>query len=107
MKKKLFIFLVSILLFFIVFNNNNVSANSSDPKVFIQEIVDEVRKILVATNSPEYKAEKLTEIAKAKVDIKGIGLYTLGSYRKKFLLVSPENCSLHISTAFLETSNPT
>ena len=45
--------------------------------------MDEAKKILIATNAPEYKAEKLTEIAKAKVDIKGIGLYTLGSYRKQ------------------------
>ena len=61
---------------------NNSTANSSDQKKFIQEIVDEAKRILVNTNSPEYRAEKLTEIAKANVDIEGVSLYALGSYRK-------------------------
>jgi len=80
MKKKNSFFFISV--FFFAFTCN-AFANNSDPKAFIQEIVDEAKKILIATNAPEYKAEKLTEIAKAKVDIKGIGLYTLGSYRKQ------------------------
>ena len=81
MKRNFFIFFTNILLFFLIFNNT--FANSSDPKKFIQEIVDEVKKVLIDTNSPEYKANKLTEIAKETVDIRGIGLYTLGAYRKK------------------------
>ena len=70
MKNKFYIFFVNILVLFIVLDNNNAFANSSDPKVFIQEVVDEAKKILVATNSIEYKAEKLTEIALK--DIKGL-----------------------------------
>ena len=81
MKKKFLIFFTNFLLFFFLFSN--VSAQSQNPKEFIQEIVDDAKKILVDTNSPEYKTQKLIEIAKAKVDIKGIGLYSLGSYRKK------------------------
>ena len=81
MKKNFFIFFTNILLFLLIFNNT--FANSSDPKKFIQEIVDEVKKVLVDTNSSKYKVNKLTEIAKETVDIRGIGLYTLGSYRKK------------------------
>ena len=80
MKKKFLIFFTNFLLFFFLFSN--VSAQSQNPKEFIQEIVDDAKKILVDTNSPEYKTQKLIEIAKAKVDIKGIGLYSLGSYRK-------------------------
>ena len=79
MKKNFLIFFVNFLFFVLI---NNATAASSDPKKFIQEIVDEAKKILVNSNSPEYKAEKLTEIALATVDIKGVGLYTLGSYRK-------------------------
>ncbi len=44
--------------------------------------INEAKKILVKTNSAEYKSEKLTEIALVTVDIKGVGLYTLGPYRK-------------------------
>ena len=80
MKKNFLIFFVNFLLLFLFLNNS--TASSSDPKKFIQEIVDEAKKILVNTNSPEYKAEKLTEIAKANVDIEGVSLYALGSYRK-------------------------
>jgi len=61
MKKKFLIFFVNFLLLFLFFNI--AKASSSDPTKFIQEIDDQAKKILVATNSPEYKAEKLTEIA--------------------------------------------
>ena len=81
MRKKFLIFFVNIL--FLSITSIAVSENSSDPKEFIQEIVDDAKKILVATNSSEYKTEKLVEIAKAKVDIRGIALYSLGSYRKQ------------------------
>ena len=81
MRKKFLIFFVNIL--FLSIASIAVSENSSNPKEFIQEIVDDAKKILVATNSSEYKTEKLIEIAKAKVDIRGIALYSLGSYRKQ------------------------
>ena len=81
MRKKFLIFFVNIL--FLSITSIAVSENSSDPKEFVQEIVNDAKKILVATNSSEYKTEKLIEIAKAKVDIRGIALYSLGSYRKQ------------------------
>ena len=80
MKKNFLIFFINFLFLFLFLNN--ATADSSDPKKFIQEIVDEAKKILVKTNTAEYKSEKLTEIALATVDIKGVGLYTLGPYRK-------------------------
>ena len=80
MKKNFLIFFVNFLLFLLFLNN--ATASSSDPKKFIQEIVDKAKKILVETNSSEYKSEKLTEIAKVNVDIEGVSLYALGSYRK-------------------------
>jgi phospholipid transport system substrate-binding protein len=77
MKKKNFIFI------FLIFNlTQNCFAYSSDPKKFISEIVDETKKILVAANSKEFKEKKLEEIAKKIADIKGMGMYTLGKYRK-------------------------
>ena len=60
---------------------------SSDPKQFITEIVDEAKVVLNSKISKEEKAKKLSEIALKTVDIKGIGLYTLGSKRKE---LSPE-----------------
>jgi len=58
-------------------------AYSSDPKQFIQEIVDEAKKVLVDTNSKEYKTKKLSELALRTVDIKGVAYYSIGNYRKE------------------------
>ena len=58
-------------------------AYSSDPKKFISEIVAEAKKILVETNSKEFKTKKLSEMALNTVDIKGVAYYTLGNYRKE------------------------
>ena len=78
---KYLVFLGKLFLISFFFSSGSF-ANIVDPEDFIQVIVDDAKKILVATNTPEYKSEKLIEIAKKKVDIHGIGLYTLGSYRK-------------------------
>ncbi len=77
MKKIFFI----IILFVFGFAQNSYSY-SSDPKQFIQEIVDEAKKVLVDSNTKEFKAEKLSEIAMKTVDIKGVAYYSLGKYRK-------------------------
>ena len=81
MKKKFF-----IIVFFVFFSSilpNKSNAYSSDPKQFISEVVSEAKKILVETNSQEFKTKKLSEMALKTVDIKGIGYYTLGNYRKQ------------------------
>ena len=101
MKKNFLIFFVGILL--LVSFPNNVRADISDPKQFIQKIVDEAKKILVDSNSPEYKAEKLTEIALVTVDIKGVGLYTLGSYRKELTEKQKKQYAILFEEYFLKT----
>ena len=80
MKKKFFITIFFIFLSTLLINK--VNSYSSDPKQFIAEVVDEAKKILVATNSQEFKEKKLSEIALKAADIDGIGYYTLGKYRK-------------------------
>ena len=55
---------------------------SIEPDKFIQSIADEASKILINNFSKEKKMEKLKAIALKSVDIKGIGLYSLGSHRK-------------------------
>jgi len=81
MKKNFFII---IFLVFVVNIPQKSFSYSSDPKQFIAEIVDEAKKILVETNSKEYKEKKISEIALKTVDIKGVGYYSLGNYRKEF-----------------------
>ncbi len=101
MKKNFLIFFINFLLLFLFLNN--ATAGSSDPKKFIQEIVDEAKKILVKTNSAEYKTKKLTEIALATVDIKGVGLYTLGPYRKNLTEEQKKEYSNLFKEYFLKT----
>ena len=78
MKKNFF-----IIVFFIFALTQNSFAYSSDPKQFIQEIIDEAKKILIATNTQEFKTTKLSEMALRTVDIKGVAYYSLGKYRKE------------------------
>ena len=101
MKKNFLIFFASFL--FLLLFLNNAPASSSDPKQFIQEIVDEAKKILVDSNTSEYKAEKLTEIALSTVDIKGVGLYTLGSYRKNLTEEQKKEYTILFEQYFLKT----
>ena len=69
------------LIFLIIFSYTKKSF-SVEPDEFIQSIADEASKVLVKNFSKEEKMEKLKSIALKSVDIKGIGLYTLGSHRK-------------------------
>ena len=78
MKKNFF-----IIIFFIFGLTQESFAYSSDPKQFIQEIVDEAKKVLVETNTKEFKTTKLSEMALRTVDIKGGAYYSLGNYRKE------------------------
>ena len=72
-----------IIIFFIFGLTQESFAYSSDPKQFIQEVVDEAKKVLVETNTKEFKTTKLSEMALRTVDIKGIAYYSLGNYRKE------------------------
>jgi phospholipid transport system substrate-binding protein len=69
------------LFFFIVINFSNHSF-SKDPSALINEIVDEAASILSSEDPVESKIIKLNAIAERSVDINGIGMYTLGKYRK-------------------------
>ena len=77
MKKNFF-----IIIFFIFGLTQKSFSYSSDPKQFIQEIVDEAKQVLVESNSKEFKTKKLSEMALKIVDIKGVAYYSLGKYRK-------------------------
>tara|TARA_Y100000590_G_scaffold375013_1_gene439660 strand:+ start:201 stop:794 length:594 start_codon:yes stop_codon:yes gene_type:complete len=77
MKKKIF-----IIVFFVFALAREGFAYSSDPKEFITEIVNEAKKVLIESNTKEFKTKRLSEMALKTVDIKGVAFYTLGSYRK-------------------------
>ena len=71
---------VSLILFFsFSFTDKSFSV---EPAQFIQSIVDEASKVLIINTTKEEKMERLKSIAVKSVDIRGIGLYSLGSHRK-------------------------
>ena len=77
MKKNFFIII------FLIFGLVQESlAYSSDPKQFIAEVVDEAKKVLIESNTKDFKTKKLSEMALKTVDIKGVAYYTIGNYRK-------------------------
>ena len=77
-KKKFFFFFLLIFINFIYINNSF----AIDPYSFVQETADRASEALNKRQSKEEKMEKLKLIAKETVDIKGIGYYSLGAYKK-------------------------
>ena len=55
---------------------------AKNPSDLIKEIVDQASMILSSDDPVESKIIKLNDIAERSVDINGIGMYTLGKYRK-------------------------
>ena len=79
MSKKFLILSLSLIFIF----KGTVNSNSIEPDIFVQSTVNRASEALGNNNSKEEKIKKLKIIAKETVDIKGIGFYTLGNYRKK------------------------
>jgi len=67
------IFLISIFI---------IPLEAKEPSKLITEIVNEASIILSSSDPVESKIIKLNNIAETNVDIDGIGMYTLGKYRK-------------------------
>ena len=78
MKKKIIFFFNVIYLVFLL-----QPSSSLEPNIFVQSTVNRASQILSDNISKNEKIEKLKVIAKDTVDIKGIGFYTLGNYRKE------------------------
>jgi len=77
--KRLFLIIV---LTFLTSSANTVTYNS-DPKIFITELVDDALKILSEKSTTvDEKAKGIEKIAIENVDIKALGMYTLGDLRK-------------------------
>ena len=68
--------------FLIIFLTNFGKVYSIEPDVFVQSTVNRAAKTLSGNFTKEERIQKLKEIASDTVDIKGLGNYTLGSYRK-------------------------
>ena len=76
---KYFIKFSLVLFFLISFAEKSIAV---EPDEFVQSIVDKASKVLANNLSKEQRIKKLKLIAMESVDIRGIGLYSLGSHRK-------------------------
>jgi phospholipid transport system substrate-binding protein len=97
--KKIFTFVVLILIFF-NFNNN---AFSIEADVFVQSTVNRAAKTLGGGLTKEERIVKLKEIAKDTVDITGIGFYSLGKHRKNLSKEQLENYKIVFEAYFLKS----
>lgn len=76
-------FLGTLVIFLITTISTNSFAYNTDPKLFVEELVDDAIKTLSNKSiSKADKNKKIEEIALANVDIDALGMYTLGDVRK-------------------------
>ena len=106
--------ILTILTFFIISFSCITKVNSIEPDVFIQSTVNRAAKTLSGNFNKDERIKKLKEIAIDTVDINGIGLYTLGSYRKtindtqikKYKILFEKYFLKSFSSRLAEYSNP-
>ena len=72
-----------ILISFVIFTLLSINKSYSiEPDVFVQSTVNRASQVLSDNLTKDQKIDKLKSIAEETVDIEGIGMYTLGPYRK-------------------------
>ena len=106
--------ILTLIIFLIISFSNIAKVYSIEPDVFIQSTVNRAAKTLSGNLNTNERVEKLKEIARDTVDIKGIGFYSLGSYRKnlsneeleKYQEVFIEYFLKSFSSRLAEYSNP-
>ena len=106
--------ILSLLTFLIISLSSIAKVHSIEPDIFVQSTVNRAAKTLGGNLSKEERVEKLKEIARDTVDIRGIGFYSLGSYRKnlsdeqlkKYEKIFSEYFLKSFSSRLAEYSNP-
>ena len=72
-----------LVLFLLIFKISFASTYSSDPQMFVKELVnDAINKLSDKNLSKEEKSNFIENMAIENVDINALGLYTLGELRK-------------------------
>ena len=72
-----------LILFLLIFKTSIANTYDADPKIFIEELLnDAINKLSDKNIDKEEKKEFIEKIALENVDIKALGLYTLGDLRK-------------------------
>ena len=106
--------ILSFVVFLIIIFSNINKVYSIESDVFIQSTVNRAAKTLGGNFTREERVEKLKDIARETVDIRGIGYYSLGSYKKtmsdeelkEYEIVFEEYFLKSFSSRLAEYSNP-
>ncbi len=99
--KKFCLILVSLIFFLSISNATNYS---SDPEKFISELVeDAISKLSNKKISDEEKSDYIEKIALENVDIKALGLYTIGEIRKSAKKTDLEKYQIVFEKYFLKS----
>ena len=101
-------------LILLLFSLNTTNVYSLEADVFIQSTVNRAAETLNSNYTKEQRIEKLKEIAKDTVDIRGIGFYSLGTHRKNlskdqltnYINIFEEYFLKSFSSRLAEYSNP-
>ena len=105
---------VKYLIIFIFIFTYITKSHSLEPNIFVQSTVNRASQILSDNISKESKIEELKKVAIDTVDIRGIGFYTLGKFRKnlsdeqkqKYSELFKEYFLKSFSSRLAEYSNP-
>ena len=95
-----FFFLLSIISITLSLVNNS---NSIEADIFVQSTVNRASETLGGNLSKEERINELKKIAKDTVDIRGIGFYSLGSYRKILSKEQKQEYSVIFEKYFLKS----
>ena len=93
-----------LILFILTINQSYADTYSSDPKMFVSELVNDVINKLSDKNlSKEEKSIHVEKVAIKNVDINALGLYTLGELRKTTNKNNLENYQQAFKKYFLKS----
>ena len=89
--------------FLIIITSSIGKVYSIEPSIFVQSTVNRASEALNNKLSKKEKISKLKAIASQTVDIKGIGYYTLGAYRKTINADQIKNYEVLFEQYFLKS----
>ena len=94
--KKILTLIAFVLVSFLSIGN----VYSMEADVFVQSTVNRAAKTLGGNLTKEERVEKLKDIARDTVDIRGIGYYSLGQYRKNLSSEKKKNMTRYLKNIF-------
>jgi phospholipid transport system substrate-binding protein len=98
--KRISVFLASLLLFF----HSSLQAYSTNPKDFVNELVNEaIGKLADKDLNEDQKKNFIEKVALENIDINALGLYTLGELRKSSEKIDIDNYQKSFEKYFLKT----